>query len=169
MTMHKPFAFALLLAALATTQSLAFGGKGGAMGFDFDSVDADKDGKLTATEMDAYQQARLAGVDADKDGFVTGAELQAFVIARMAARAATMATARIEAQDTDKDGRLSPAELADAPRAQKLFARMDGDGDGAISREEIASTKARLEAHRAGQKRHKGGMFGFWGDEPQAE
>ena len=169
MTLHQAFASALLLAALSTPPTLAFGSTDGGPGFDFDTVDADKDGKLTVAEMDAYQQARLAGVDADKDGFVTGAELQAFITARMAARAATMATARIETQDTDKDGRLSPAELADAPRGQKMFARMDGDGDGAISREEIALAKARMLEGRTGQKRHKGGMFGFWGDEPQAE
>ena len=169
MILSQAFASALLLAALATTPSLAFGSTDGGPGFDFDTADANKDGKLTAAEMTAYQQARLAGVDADKDGFVTGAELQAFITARMADRAATMATARMAAQDTDQDGRLSQIEMADAPRAQKMFARMDSDGDGAISPEEIASAKARIAGRHKGQGHGKGGMFGIWGAEPPAE
>ena len=171
MIFRHTFAPALLLAALAATPTLAFGGKDEAAGrpFDFDAVDANKDGKLTAEEMATFRQARLEGMDADKDGFVTAGELQAFILARMTERVAEMAKMRIEKQDADKDGRLSQAEMIAAPRAEKLFARIDGDGDGAISRAEMDAAKARMEEMRKAHGRHKGGMFGLWGDDTQSK
>ena len=171
MVLRRAFAPGLFLAALAATPTLAFGGRGDAMGgpFDFDAVDANKDGKLSAEEMAAFQQARLAGMDADKDGFVTTGELQAFFLARISERAEAMAKSRIERQDADKDGRLSLAELTTAPRAEKIFARIDGDGDGAISRAEMDAAKAPMQDMRQGRDRHKGGLFGFWGDDGQSQ
>lgn len=167
MTLSRTFAPVVFLAALAATPSLGFGAGNAAMGmpFDFDAADADKDGNLTTAEMTAFHAARMQAMDTDKDGFVSADEIQAAVLARMSEHAADMAKMRIERQDTDKDGRLSQTELAAGPMAGRMFARIDANGDGAISREEMEAAKARMTENRKHHGGAKHGMFGFWGDD----
>ena len=167
MKLSRTFAPVVILAALAATPSPGFGAGNAAMGlpFDFAAVDADTDGNLTAAEMTAFHDARMQAIDADKDGFVSAGEMQAALLARMSDRAAGMAGMRIGRQDTDKDGRLSQTELVAGPRAERLFARIDANGDGAISRAELEAARARMVENR---KRHGGAkhrMSGFWGDD----
>ena len=91
---------------------------------DFAAVDTDKDGKITAAEMEAYRAAEVAGVDADKDGKLSATELSAMHMARMQAMA-----------DADGDGALTQEEI-DAARAQMAEMRQGrgpggrGDGEG---------------------------------------
>ena len=167
MKLPRTFAPVVFLAALAATPSLGFGAGNAAMGmpFDFDAADADNDGNLTTDEMTAFHDARMQAMDADKDGFVSADEIQAAILARMSDRAADMAKMRIERQDTDKDGRLGQSELAAGPGAERMFARIDANGDGAISREEMEAAKARMAENRKRHGSAKHGMFGFWGDD----
>ncbi|NIY78201.1 calcium-binding protein [Celeribacter sp. HF31] len=105
--------------------------------FDFATVDADEDGKITQDEIDAFRAARFAEVDANGDGTVDADELfahqEAQRVARMQARAASM----IENRDGDGDGLLSAEEMQ-GPRAGTMFSRLDRDGDGAVSQEELS-------------------------------
>lgn len=71
--------FGVAAFSLAT---LAEDGKGGEKGARFKAADADKDGKLSATEFATMctkgdTAARFTAVDTDKDGFATKDELKA--------------------------------------------------------------------------------------------
>jgi Ca2+-binding EF-hand superfamily protein len=46
----------------------------------WNNIDADKDGKLSATEVESYEnlKANFAGMDSDGDGFVTQDEYRAY-------------------------------------------------------------------------------------------
>mgnify|MGYP002137205971 CR=1 FL=1 len=125
----------------------------------------------TKAEAEAYQTAEIASMDANKDGKISADELAAFHIAKMQqnmeARAKDMAAKMIERLDTDKDGALSIAEMAARPGDDKMFDRIDGNSDGVISTEELAAAQNFMdkmgEDHRGGD--HKGGHHGggFWG------
>lgn len=124
---------------------------GGPMaGFDFAALDADKDGKITAAEMEAFRAARVTEVDADKDGKLSTAELSAMHMARMQARADQMAARMVERHDADGDGMLTAAEFMTPPVPERMFERADADGDGALSPEEVEAAQARMEEMREG-------------------
>ncbi len=143
-------------------------GDGPGAGFDFAAVDTDGDGKITEAELRAYHQARVSGVDTDGDNMISTEELTAKMIEGMQARAEAMAKARVEAQDANGDGKLSAEELLAPPMAGRLFLRMDADGDGAVSEDEIAEMHERLGQMHGGMWRDGGrnermGEHGRWG------
>lgn len=147
------------------------GGMGGGMGpmamFDFAAVDADKDGKVTEAELDAFRAAEVAGIDADKDGKITLDELKTMHMARMDERATVMAERMIERLDSDADGALSAAELAARPAPMPIFERIDADGDGALTEAEIDAARGRMsEMGHGGESGHRGNHRGwFFGGE----
>ncbi|MBV8687457.1 MAG: EF-hand domain-containing protein [Alphaproteobacteria bacterium] len=127
------------------------------------------DRAVTRAEIEARVQARFAQADADHDGFVTRDEVQA----RGAARADRFEGRRGQGRealfarlDADRDGVLSREEF-DAPRGSlrggarrerapgammrggggfraRIFAALDGDGDGRVSLREAQSRALRL-------------------------
>lgn len=169
-------ALAAALAATLSTAALADRGGPGRMGGDmagpggfalmqFDEIDADKDGKITQAELDAYRAARVTALDADGDGKISADELKAAQMAQMEERAATMAARMIERMDSDGDGLLSAAELAMPAPPARLFDRLDTDGDGAVSRAEAEAAQARMGermGHR-GDRGSRGEGRGWWG------
>jgi hypothetical protein len=93
----------------------------------FETMDGDKDGKVTATEMDAAH-AQMAGKDMKKKGHMSAAD-------------------KIKVVDTDGDGVLTAQEHATG--ATTMFDKMDTNKDGSVS-------KAEHEAgHKAMMKKHK--------------
>jgi Ca2+-binding EF-hand superfamily protein len=103
----------------------------------FDSIDTDKNGLITMQEFEAAmkglhgpQYNALARLDKDGDGLISRGEAQ--VAPRLAKH--------FDEIDTNKDGFLSKDELAAARTKMKdaIFAYIDTDGDGRISREEAA-------------------------------
>ncbi|SDZ23833.1 Ca2+-binding protein, EF-hand superfamily [Jannaschia faecimaris] len=88
-------------------------------------------------------------VDADGNGEITQDEMRALGETRRAAR--------FDDADTDGDGFLTAAELTQASQANfearsaRMIERMDADGDGQISRDEM---DARME--RRGERFHRG-------------
>jgi hypothetical protein len=127
-------------------------GPGGMPAFNFDLLDADKDGKVTEAEIEAARTARVTGADANKDGLMSADELAAMHLAEMTERAKAMATEMITRMDSDGDGLLSAAEMATQTGPAQFFVRIDTDGDGAISREE-ADAAAKMMADRRGGHR----------------
>lgn len=121
--------------------------------FDFDAVDADKDGKITAEEFAAFRTAEFAKSDTNSDGQISADELAAKHIADATARAAEMSAKMIERMDENADGQISPEEMENGPRPVSMFERADADSDGALTKDEIedAMTKMRGRHGRHGK------------------
>lgn len=122
----------------------------------FEELDANGDGKLMPEEMAAHMQARFEGADTNGDGALSKDELRARVEERMAKRADKYVDHMLERHDANGDGALTMDEMK--PRDEgKMFARMDADQDGAISKEEFESmrAKAKERGHKHGKHGHK--------------
>lgn len=109
-------------------------GKQGDMGAKFlKRFDADADGKVTEAEWPKKGRMTFAEADANKDGAVTADEL-----AKMRPphdgklKDGKDGLARL---DNDKDGKVSLAEWN--ALGDKMFARMDDNGDGKIVKDEL--------------------------------
>ena len=160
-----PVAIASILCGVA----VAGGGKDDKMSM----MDKDGDGKVTAIEHADGAKAMFTKIDGDKDGQVTAAEMDAahakgghdkdHAAARtdaspteekMADKKAydqagsgkampkKMSSAqKIAAMDTNNDGKLSAAEHAAG--AKQMFGKMDADRDGSLTAQEMR------EGHKA--------------------
>jgi Ca2+-binding EF-hand superfamily protein len=91
-------------------------------------------------------------VDADKNGQLTAAEIEQFQKAQAVAGAQARNRTQFAELDTDKNGQLSPAEFAKlvapptAANAQPVLARMDGNRDSQVSLTEYrAATLANFD------------------------
>lgn len=93
--------------------------------------DRNRDGQVSAAEIEADRAARFDRADANKDGVLNLQERRALgEEMRAAARARAFA-----ALDADRNGRVSREEFAAA--AQPGFDRKDRNRDGRITRDEI--------------------------------
>ena len=104
------------------------GGKRGEMLFR--TFDADKDGTITAAEIDAETERRLSGNDANGDGALSLEEFQGVWMEMLRNR---MVDA-FQRFDDDGDGVITKAEVDE--KTSWMMSRMDRDGDGKITREE---------------------------------
>ncbi|HEY5810450.1 MAG TPA: EF-hand domain-containing protein [Povalibacter sp.] len=99
--------------------------------------DVEGSGQLTATSHLAGAAKRFETMDSDKDGKVTAAELKASRGAESIvwANERISATEKIRELDTNKDDALTAQEYADS--SQKMFNKLDVDGDGVLSAAEM--------------------------------
>lgn len=143
------------------------GGFGAGPGFDFDALDADKDGKVTADEFGEQRKARIAGLDANADGKISADELVTMQMKGAEERAKTRADHMIAAMDADGDKALSAAELLAMPAGNmRGMERMDADEDGAVSRAEFDAAQAGMGQGMKGMGEGRGkghGMGGGYG------
>ena len=102
------------------------------------TMDIDDNGEITRDEFTSPAKDRIAKRDSNGDGVVTPEELdadfkqkQAEMITRSSERH-TQKRDQFFAQDTNGDGAISADEINDS-----MFARLDADGSGTISRTEI--------------------------------
>lgn len=119
----------------------------------FERQDADGDGRLS-TDESRMPSEWFQRADKNQDGGVTLAELSE---AREAARQGKRGGAgkrRVGRLDANGDGNISLDEVRSAAAGQ--FARLDRDGDGALSRDELRSRHGR--GH--GKHRQRGGDKG---------
>ena len=96
----------------------------------FAALDADGDGKLTATELHAAREQQIARFDGNGDGRLSAAEYQAWWLDVAQPRLAR----QFRADDGDKDGEITLEELVE--RSTALLRRRDADRDGALTADE---------------------------------
>ncbi len=122
----------------------------------FAAIDADGDGRITIEEFEAWRTTRVAGIDANQDGKLSVEELAAHDMQQMQRMIDARAARRVEMLDTDGDGLLSVEEMAARPMPGRMFARIDADDDGAVTREEIEAARDRMGGRGRGEWRHGG-------------
>lgn len=142
---------------------------GGMMGGDmqggpfqnFAEIDADKDGKITPAEIEAFRAARFAAADTNKDGSLSAEEMIAMHEAMRAERQLQRSTQMIAKFDKNADGLLTADEMPQPGDEGAMFDRLDTDKDGAISQAEADAAKEMMRGHR-GHGKGKGfmGMMG---------
>lgn len=161
MTLTKTLTLMTLTAVLAgavSTLAHAEGMEGRDHGpmpmLNFETVDSNKDGKITQEEWGAFRTAEFAKTDSNADGQLSGEELTARRVADMTARASEMAAKMIARMDGNGDGQLSAEELAQGPRPMDMFERADSDGDGAVSKAEAEALHEKMGKFR---KMHRKG------------
>lgn len=121
-------------------------------GFDFATLDADKDGKVTKAEVDAFRAAKVKAMDANADGKISADELAAPRIAASTDRIKVRSAEMVKKMDSDGDGMLSAAEMAARPGPEMLFDKIDANADGAVTQDEVdAARKAMHEKHGKGK------------------
>ena len=152
---------AMLMGAAAYAQDSGMGPEGMARGagpmFDFAAMDADKDGKVTKVEIEAFKAARFAEADTNKDGGLSPEEMSVAHDTMMAKRKADRAAEMFKRMDKDGNGLISQEEIPAPPRADKMFDRMDADKDGAISQAEFDAAKQKMQERMDKRGHHQGG------------
>lgn len=141
-------------------------------GFDFAAVDADKDGKITQSELKLYRATKLKAADTDGNGQISEDELVAFRLAGIEQSIRAHVKDELTRMDVDGDNAVSVTELQATPnRALRFFDRIDADGDGAVSQAEIDTARTRMAEMRKdmGQGRHGKGPHGMRGQMPGGE
>lgn len=105
------------------------GGRGGGEMFRtlFEAVDVDGDGTVTIEEINAYRDARVAEVDASGDGSLSIEEFD--VLYRDFTRSRMVDA--FQRLDADGDGVISPEEMNTS--ISRMVERMDRDGDGSLT------------------------------------
>lgn len=133
----------LAIAALAATLGAAQPAlaQGGHGARMLERLDRDGDRAISREEARAMSDERFGRWDRDGDGAVTEAEMVAAAQERIAERVAKM----FARMDGNGDGRIERAELDAAGDAR--FERMDADDDGSVSFQEI---RARWQKWRHG-------------------
>lgn len=138
--MTSPATATLSLAAglalcLGTAPGLADDGRGhrgGGQGLLLlETFDTDRDGKLTQAEIDAARTARFAEFDKDGDGKLSLEEYQLLWVEAMRPQMVR----QFQRHDRDGDGAVTQAEFLE--RYRLLVYRLDANGDGVITREEL--------------------------------
>ena len=114
------FLSAAIMTGLAT-QSIAAGDQRGGPRINFEEVDRNADGLLTAEELQAHREARFKQTDTDGNGVLSRAEIEARMLANQDDR-----------RDANADGQLSLDEMLSG-QTGKMFDRADANGDGQIS------------------------------------
>ncbi|MDZ4064396.1 MAG: EF-hand domain-containing protein, partial [Coriobacteriia bacterium] len=122
----------------------------------FGQLDDKGEWKVSKQDAPPRLAARFAEIDADGDGFVTREEIRA----KMGPGPGGRFMGPGARMDADKDGKVSLTEFVDGHVA--LFNKVDVDGKGAVSLDEVASAK---QMHKAGPGRGpgKGGKGGGFG------
>jgi hypothetical protein len=131
----------------------------GPMGPDFATLDGNADGKVTAEEVTVWRTAQFSAADANADGKLDAQEVTVWMEARRAEREAQMAARMIARMDADGDGALTLVELPGADMPNRL-GWLDRNADGAIDAEEFAAMGDRGPGGPGRGGHHRGGDCG---------
>jgi Ca2+-binding EF-hand superfamily protein len=94
-------------------------------------------GQISASDHAAQADKRFEKMDVNKDGSITAAEIDASHGAESAAWAKHRVSSaeKIKQLDSDNDGALTRSEYADG--SQKMFRKLDTDSDGTLTAAEM--------------------------------
>lgn len=123
----------VLFAALAGSASAQTPPPGGGMGGGMSLP-------RTSEEVAPWSARIFARLDANQDASITGNELAIFANPTVAAMGGSRMRAMIVQSDTSRDSRISAEELAAG--AQRMFTRMDLNGDGRLTDDELPQRPA---------------------------
>ncbi len=132
------------------------GDRGAHHGAGFARLDADGDGAVSAEEFTDPAGARFAALDANGDGQVSPAEIAAHAETHRDRRREARAERLVERLDTDGNGSLSLEEMRRARDRRAIFERLDTDGDGSLTRDELEAGRETLRELRRGAGPHGG-------------
>ncbi len=122
-------------------------GEGRHGGMRFERLDTNKDGSLSQQEFMAASVMRFSKTDTNADGIITEEEL---IQRMMRRRAERMAKHLLMRMDYNGDGKVTKDEVES--RAKKRFSLLDGNDDGKLDRAEMRRNASR----RQGQRKHRG-------------
>lgn len=133
-TSQKRYALLVACSLLLGAVPTAFAGQDSEKHFKM--MDSDGDGKISRSEHAAASKKMFTECDTNRDGFVTAREMDAVAIAHGVVADQTDKTSaeKIQMIDHDGDGRLSATESESG--AEKMFDLMDKNADGALSKDE---------------------------------
>ncbi len=127
---------ALAGSAAAQTPPPPGGGPGAGMGGGMGGMSLPR----TSEDVTPWSARIFTRLDANQDASITGNELAIFANPTVAAMGGSRMRAMIVQSDTSRDSRISAEELAAG--AQRMFTRMDRDGDGRLSDDELPQRPA---------------------------
>lgn len=114
-------------------------------------MDSNGDGMVSSSEHAAGAKAMFDKLDADRDGFVTATEMDAAhegMDKRDGMEHEMSSADKIKAIDSDGDGKLSAAEHATG--SQNMFARSDASGDGMVDAAEMKAAREAMMTKKDG-------------------
>ena len=135
----------LAVCTLAASPSALADKPGGGADHQFQMMDTDGDGKISAEEHAAGAKKMFDMMDADKDGKVTAKEMEAAhhqVTGTEAKKSDMSAADKIKMIDTNGDGVISADEHTAG--SKKMFDMMDTNKDGFLSKAELAAGHAKM-------------------------
>ncbi len=94
----------------------------------------------TADAVGPWSAGVMTRLDANQDGAITGNELAVLANPTVAAMGGSRLRAMIVQSDANRDSRINAEELSAG--AQRMFTRMDRDGDGRLSDDELPQRPA---------------------------
>lgn len=143
-------------AVIVTSASAEEGRKrDGKRGINFEQMDTNGDGFITAAEIEAGRAARFASADTDGDGALSADELKAAHAARAAEKGREMRAEKsdkrlarkMKKMDANKDGKISQSEMQKRSTSE-IIERLDTDKDGKISKAEAEAAKGKRKGKR---------------------
>ncbi|MXQ06318.1 calcium-binding protein [Alphaproteobacteria bacterium GH1-50] len=150
---------AAALIGLGTQVAIAQDGRGGGPRMDFATLDADGNGQIEESDLDALRAERFAALDTDGDGAISEAEFVAHAAERAGERAAEM----FSRLDADGDGMVS-RDAVEARQGrgmgERLLRRADADNSGGVSEEEFDAAMEHFAERRGGGHEGRGDRWG---------
>ncbi len=134
------------------------------VGSKLSDMDTDKDGKISRAEYMARYEKRFDTMDTNDDGYLTQQEMKetaTTAVQKGKEKAMERAGARFDEMDLDKDGKVTLDEYKSSnpsPTADQGFARLDSNGDGYLTTEEMQSTGQEMKSKFKEKRRGLGGF-----------